>query len=143
MKIAFVEEACIDPKKASQVYVMQNGLSPLHFHKTMKEAAGPDVAHCVLHKRACPTPKPDADVWVCGFPCAPWSAQRSDRHSTPWLLGKKKQKRPSCGREFLPHPGNKGPCFISHHQWKKNIARLRSSPVYSSGSVNYGFLYVS
>eukprot|EP00971_Amphidinium_carterae_P265741 5271750-Amphidinium_carterae.5 len=83
LEIPFIEQCTVEPKKHAKEFMCRNVPSACNFEYvekvTMALVAGVP-AWCTHHARECPVPPVGtADVWVSGFPCAPYSIQRGDK----------------------------------------------------------------
>ena len=65
----------------------QNGPRPRRYYQTLEQVADCDEAGptCKLHGHACPLAG-DIHYFACGFPCAPFSSQRSNRANARWSM---------------------------------------------------------
>ena len=73
------ETVSVDPSPASFKAVQSLGQLPDH-HLQLASELLLGEGMCSVHKGHCRiSPLPD-DIWVCGFPCAPFSTQRPDRY---------------------------------------------------------------
>ena len=81
--VTYVDILGSDPKPHAQQWLCNNK-APLHLCNRMEDVwAHPDGFWCVRHKKKC-TMDSVGDVFVAGFPCSPFSSQRSNR-SAPGL----------------------------------------------------------
>ena len=89
LQLQFCEEMSMEPKSFATTFVKQNK-PPCHNFETIGAVVDtmlhgqPDkkkVLHCSIHGKACALPPAVPDLWVCGFPCAPYSCQRSSHKS--------------------------------------------------------------
>ena len=75
----------IDPKRSAQKALMAN-TSCAHVFGTLSDvlAAKKDETkcYCFRHGQECDIPKTCGDIFTAGFPCQPFSSQRSGRYSS-------------------------------------------------------------
>ena len=99
LQITHNESLSVDPKLASQKFLAAN--KPAHCHaQKLGDVLERDSFQCAFHKsgkkgvvRECQVPnKVRPDVTIIGFPCSPYSAQRSNRFSCEGMLGPKKHR---------------------------------------------------
>ena len=90
--VAYVEEMSMEPKLAAQRF-MQNNVGAQHNFETIAavnemmrepDAKEPKKLYCSHHACDCPLPPRSPDCWICGFPCAPYSLQRSQKKEVAW-----------------------------------------------------------
>ena len=79
----------VDKKEAAQVFMAENEAAA-HNYVTLRDALaalectmqrGEGKAWCTHHQTKCPMPDLPITLWTCGFPCSPYSSQRSKRFS--------------------------------------------------------------
>eukprot|EP00971_Amphidinium_carterae_P060679 1200841-Amphidinium_carterae.1 len=80
-KIPLVEEFACDKKQASHLFLEGNG-PPLHLYERLEHITKASSAWCLRHQSYCP-PATNADLYIIGPPCSPYSGQRVDR----WTKG--------------------------------------------------------
>lgn len=90
--IDFLELYSSDPKVAAQHFRRLYGPQAQHHFNDIQEATSSHLtpSYCTIHDRECKLTYQEADLFVAGFPCQPFSSQRSQRY--------RKSKPPS-------HPG--------------------------------------
>eukprot|EP00971_Amphidinium_carterae_P193039 3830870-Amphidinium_carterae.2 len=114
-ELKFQELFAIDPKVHAQQF-MQANTRPGHIYKHVGDVnqalASDSPAWCCLHKSMCPVAgghsgAAQPKILLCGFPCAPYSSQRGDRHVTQcWGTMTTATQSRSCfrGRGLVHHP---------------------------------------
>eukprot|EP00971_Amphidinium_carterae_P239198 4748299-Amphidinium_carterae.3 len=76
--VEFTEVMAVDPKPSAFKFHCQNGPQPLHHFGTFAEVLMAGKAFCKIHNDNCKVPKKPS-CFIAGFPCAPFSSQRSNR----------------------------------------------------------------
>ena len=80
--VRFNESFACDAKQNARRFHLQNGPKPVHYFDRLEDLVAKDShPHCHIHAHPCQPPAP-IDLFVCGFPCAPFSSQRSTRGSS-------------------------------------------------------------
>ena len=121
-ELQFREEMAIDPKPAAQRTLLRS-TEAQHVFETLAGAASAkakgEKIFCWKHEDFCRVPHDNPDCFICGFPCAPYSSQRSGRFQQEKGSG----SQMSC-RLQLRRPASKTPEVTL---WKINVT-LSSSP---------------
>ena len=83
LEVQFQETATIEPKLSAQHFMTCNARGEHNFLRLEDWVNRSDDhdAHCSVHSRSCPLTTSRATMATCGFPCAPYSAQRCGRFS--------------------------------------------------------------
>eukprot|EP00971_Amphidinium_carterae_P013753 270976-Amphidinium_carterae.1 len=68
----------VDPKASAFKFHCQNGPRPLHHFGKFGDILTSGKAFCKIHNGDCKVPKKPS-CFIAGFPCAPFSSQRSNR----------------------------------------------------------------
>ena len=75
----------IEPKTSAWAFMKANNCAPEHGCSYLKEATDhfltQEDLHCSLHSGKC-SPPGLGNILVCGFPCSPFSSQRSQRYQS-------------------------------------------------------------
>eukprot|EP00971_Amphidinium_carterae_P348325 6490434-Amphidinium_carterae.6 len=79
--IPILEEFACDKKQASHLFLESNG-PPQHLYDNLKMITEATSAFCMRHQTFCP-PAKNADLYIIGPPCSPFSGQRVER----WAKG--------------------------------------------------------
>ena len=82
MKVPVLESFTVEPKKAAQCFMNQNqtpGSAKHNFLYMADLLEGNEDQYCSTHKRCCKVDPGPAQLWISGFPCAPFSLQRGDK----------------------------------------------------------------